>query len=147
MQEEIQNIEQLLEQGYAIQIRPQGTSMMPFIDPKRDMVVIEKTDPAKAKRGDVLLYRRIGGILVLHRVYRHRDGELYMLGDNQTVIEGPIMEDQIRGKMTALVRDGRIRSAEDLRHRGISHFWLLLRLFRPYIYSGTLRIKKIFSGK
>ena len=84
------DIEMLLEDGKIIQIKPQGYSMYPLLLPGRDEVQIEKTDITKVKRGDVLLYRRQEGILVLHRVYRRTKDGLYMVGDNQTEIEGPL---------------------------------------------------------
>ena len=82
------DIEKLLEDGKIIQIKPQGYSMYPLLLPGRDEVQIEKTDITKAKRGDVLLYRRQEGILVLHRVYRRTKDGLYMVGDNQLKSRG-----------------------------------------------------------
>ena len=91
MEQPQMDIEQLLKEGNVLQIRPQGYSMYPLLVPGRDEVLLEKTDPRRAKRGDVLLYRRQNeGILVLHRVYRHTKEGLYMVGDNQTAIEGPL---------------------------------------------------------
>ena len=88
------DIEKLLRENKAIQIRPQGYSMYPFLVPGRDEVVIESVDPHKVKRGDVILYRRTGSILVLHRVYRHDKTGIYMVGDNQTEIEGNMSQCQ-----------------------------------------------------
>lgn len=127
------DIEALLAEGKRVQIHPQGYSMYPLFVPGRDEVILEKTDPETAKRGDVLLYRRTGGILVLHRVYRHDQSGFYMVGDHQKEIEGPLSEDQIRGRMTGFIRRGRSVSVKNPWYVLYSRLWLLLRPFRPAI--------------
>lgn len=127
------DIEELLNEGKIIQIQPQGYSMYPLLFPGRDAVQIEKTDITKVKRGDVLLYRRKEGSLVLHRVYcRQKDG-LYMVGDNQTEIEGPLALSQVRGKMIAVQRNGKSFSTANPFYVIFSRIWLILRPFRPVI--------------
>ena len=97
------DIEQLLKQGNVIRIKPQGTSMYPLFVPGRDEACIERTDFSSLKRGDVILYRRDKSILVLHRIWKITNNSFYMVGDNQTEIEGPLRADQVRGKLTAFV--------------------------------------------
>ena len=96
------NIEQLLRDGNTIKIKPQGYSMYPLFFPGRDEAVIEPVDPAALRRGDVALYRRRESILVLHRIWKIRGQSFYMVGDNQTEIEGPLEADQFLGKLCAL---------------------------------------------
>ena len=88
------DIEQLLEAGEIIQIYPEGYSMYPMFVPGRDAAVIKKADVKKIRRADVVLYRRKGSILVLHRVVKRKGGQFYMAGDNQTEVEGPSGPDQ-----------------------------------------------------
>ena len=107
--------------------------MYPLLFPGRDAVQIEKTDITKVKRGDVLLYRRKEGILVLHRVYRRQKDGLYMVGDNQTEIEGPLALSQVRGKMIAVQRNGKSFSTANPFYVIFSRIWLILRPFRPVI--------------
>ena len=69
------DIEQLLKNGSAVKLKPQGYSMYPLFLPGRDEAVIEHCVPSELHRGDVILYRRVQGILVLHRICRiTRDG-------------------------------------------------------------------------
>ena len=71
--EQIYEIEPLLKAGACIQIHPQGYSMYPFIDPRRDEVVLAGIEDGSAlRRGDVVRYRRENGMLVLHRIYKGR---------------------------------------------------------------------------
>ena len=84
------DIEQLLEDGHVIRIKPEGYSMYPFFVPGRDAAIIEKVSTDTLKKGDVALYRRDGSILVLHRICRITQKGFYMVGDNQSEIEGPL---------------------------------------------------------
>ena len=89
------DIEQLLKNGSAVKLKPQGYSMYPLFLPGRDEAVIEHCVPSELHRGDVILYRRVQGILVLHRICRiTRDG-FYLVGDNQTEVEGPLSPELI----------------------------------------------------
>lgn len=127
------DIEKLLEEGNLIQIKPQGYSMYPLFVPGRDEVLIERCNPAEVKRGDVLLYRRASGILVLHRLYRRTGEGFFMVGDNQTEIEGPLAGNQIKGKMTGFIRKGKKTSVRSPLYAALSRVWLILRPVRPVI--------------
>ena len=126
------DIEQLLEAGEVIQIYPEGYSMYPMFVPGRDAAVIKKADVKKIRRADVVLYRRKGSILVLHRVVKCRDGQFYMVGDNQMEIEGPVQEDQIKGILTAFVRNGHRISVKNPFYVILSGMWLLLLFSSPF---------------
>ena len=101
------DIEQLLASGTTIKIKPQGYSMYPLFVPGRDEACIERTDFSSLKRGDVILYRRDKSILVLHRIWKITGNSFYIVGDNQTEIEGPLRADQLHGKLTGGVRNGK----------------------------------------
>ena len=119
--EQIYEIEPLLKAGACIQIYPQGYSMYPFIDPRRDEVVLAGIEEGSAlRRGDVVLYRRENGMLVLHRIYKIGQDGLYLLGDHQTAIEGPVRREQVKGKMTGMVRDGRYMDVGNPGYRMLS---------------------------
>ena len=121
------DIEQLLKQGNVIRIKPQGTSMYPLFVPGRDEACIERTDFSSLKRGDVILYRRDKSILVLHRIWKITNNSFYMVGDNQTEIEGPLRADQVRGKLTAFVHNGKFVNVKNPIYRFTSSLWLFLR--------------------
>ena len=125
------NIEQLLVDGKTIKIKPQGYSMYPLFVPGRDEACIERTDFSSLKRGDVILYRRDKSILVLHRIWKITNNSFYMVGDNQTEIEGPLRADQVRGKLTAFVHNGKFVNVKNPIYRFTSSLWLFLRPLRP----------------
>lgn len=142
--EQIYEIEPLLKAGACIQIYPQGYSMYPFIDPRRDEVVLAGIEEGSAlRRGDVVLYRRENGMLVLHRIYKIGQDGLYLLGDHQTAIEGPVRREQVKGKMTGMVRDGRYMDVGNPGYRMLSVVWLFLRPARRVIMVPAARLRRM----
>ena len=142
--EQIYEIEPLLKAGACIQIYPQGYSMYPFIDPRRDEVVLAGIEEGSAlRRGDVVLYRRGNGMLVLHRIYKIGQDGLYLLGDHQTAIEGPVRREQVKGKMTGMVRDGRYMDVGNPGYRMLSVVWLWLRPARRVIMVPAARLRRM----
>ena len=142
--EQIYEIEPLLKAGVCIQIHPQGYSMYPFIDPRRDEVVLAGIEDGSAlRRGDVVLYRRENGMLVLHRIYKIGQDGLYLLGDHQTPIEGPVRREQVKGKMTGMVRDGRYMDVGNPGYRMLSVVWLWLRPARRAIMVPAARLRRM----
>ena len=142
--EQIYEIEPLLKAGACIQIHPQGYSMYPFIDPRRDEVVLAGIEDGSAlRRGDVVLYRRENGMLVLHRIYKIGQDGLYLLGDHQTAIEGPVRREQVKGKMTGMVRDGRYMDVGNPGYRMLSVVWLWPRPARRAIMVPAARLRRM----
>lgn len=141
------DLEQLLEEGNQIRVKPQGYSMYPLLVPGRDEVVIEQEDPSRLHRGDIVLFRREGSILVLHRICRRRGDNFFMVGDNQKLVEGPIGITQIKGKVTTLIRGGRTISAENRLYRIYSFIWLWLRPLRPALSKMVHCLKTLFRGR
>ena len=140
-----QDAEALLRSGITVQLPPTGWSMYPTIVPGRDQAVIAPAEGHALRRGDVLLYRRDGGILVLHRVWRAGPEGLYLVGDNQREIEGPLRQDQVRGIMTALVRKGRNIPVTALCYRLPTGLWLLLRPLRRPISRAAAAVKRLLG--
>lgn len=140
-----QNIEEILDSGKTVQISPQGYSMYPVILPGRDEVILRKEDPEKLKRGDVALYRRDGGILVIHRICRKDGAGFYMVGDNQTEVEGPLRPDQIRGRMVALVRKGKVIDVRSPFYRIPCSIWLLMRPVRRPVSLAAAAVKRFLK--
>ena len=124
------DIEQLLMDGNTIQTVVNGYSMYPMLLPDRDHVIVEPFCGECLKRGDVVLYRRDGSILVLHRIWKIKESGLYMVGDNQTQIEGPLRIDQVRGRLVAFIRKGRQFSVRYIPYRLYAAIWLRMRPFR-----------------
>ena len=147
MMEQKVDVEKLLAEGKTIQIKPQGYSMYPMFVPERDQAVIAPVRIEKLKRGDVVLYRRSSGTLVLHRILKRRPEGFYMVGDNQDEVEGPLSKKQIIGHMIRFVRKGRSYSVSNPVYRAAAGIWLFLRpVRRPVMRVGAF-CKKIVCRK
>jgi hypothetical protein len=145
--QEKQDIEGLLAEGKSIQVKPQGYSMYPLFVPGRDEAVIAPVGNRRVKRGDVVLYRRPGSILVLHRVWKRRGNRFYFVGDNQKEVEGPLDEEQIKGILIGLVRNGRSFDVKNPVYGFLSGVWLFLRPIRPILSGAAAWVKRWISGR
>lgn len=140
------NIEALLGEGKSIQIYPQGYSMYPLFVPGRDQAVIAPAETGKLKRGDVVLYRREGSILVLHRIWKRRTDGFYMVGDNQCEVEGPLKEEQIKGILCQIVRKGKCFPVSHPIYQMLSAVWLRLRPLRPFLSRLVAGVKRMIKN-
>jgi hypothetical protein len=135
----------ILKEGYSFKIPFSGLSMYPFIAGERDEAVIACALGKRLKRGDIVLYVRDDGFHVLHRIHHIKDGSYYMIGDAQTVIEGPIKAESILAVATAIVRKNKTISCDRLDYRVLSGIWLLLRPFRPLIFRAVSKLRGILK--
>ncbi len=149
----MQDIEKLLSEGNSIQFKPQGWSMYPTLVPGRDEVIVSPVDANTIlKRGDVVLYRRFKengekDILVLHRIWKVSEQGVFLVGDNQKEIEGPLAVGQMLGKAEIFIIKGEKISEKNLWYRFRSQIWLFLRPLRPFISKTVAKIKRIFGKK
>lgn len=123
----------LLKKGQAVEIHPQGSSMFPLLTEGRDSVIVQSLDDIVPKKGDIILYQRSNGLLVLHRVCRTRQEGYYFVGDNQTEVEGPLDSSQLLAIVTKIRRRGRLFSVKHPVYLAVSRTWLFVRPIRHFI--------------
>lgn len=125
-------IKDMTKDGKSVRITVTGNSMFPLFTHLRDSVVVKKTDDYK--KYDVILYLRTTGDLVLHRVVKKKDGVYYLCGDNQTVVEHPIYEDQIIAKVISYTRKGKEVEFKSFFNMLFARFWCLnIKLRKPVL--------------
>lgn len=135
MAEKKYDVAGLLAAGRTVQFTVPTTSMYQFIRPNLDACIVAPLEsPDQLRRGEVALYRRDSGMLILHRVYRHRKGQVFMLGDNQTEIEGPLREEQFLGILVAIKRGEREMPTDAPLYWLLSRLWLVMRPVRPVFW-------------
>ena len=157
---EKQNPEEILARGESVQFPTTGYSMYPLLNPdKRDQVIVIPLEGRKLKRGDVVLYRRDGekgvtdaegfaqGILVLHRIHHVKGDSVYLVGDNQNQVEGPLRMEQLRGIMTARVRSGKTLSVRNPLYVVSTRLWLLVCPIRPKLMRMAEIVKNLIRNK
>lgn len=136
------NIEELLKNGITVSFKPMGYSMYPMIVPDRDEVTIASIKGHQIRRGDVLVYRRPAGKLIIHRVYKATSDSVYMIGDNEHVVEGPIPKSVVYGYMTSFSHNNRHYSTRNIIYKAYYNIWLILINFREPIGNFIHKSKK-----
>ena len=135
---------ELLSNGNTISVRITGNSMFPLFSHMRDTLSIAGC--AKYKKRDIVMYVRDSGDLVIHRVVGKKNGLYTMCGDNQTVAEFPIREEQLMGKVISFERKGKKYKAGNLLYKIYSFIWCIsLKLRKPVLVS-LMKIKIKFKN-
>lgn len=99
-----------------------GTSMLPMLRQRRDLLIIRPA-AGPLRKYDVPLYRRDTGKYILHRIVKVRPDGYVLCGDHQWRREYGVTDRQIIGVLTGFVRDGREISVTDRRYRLYVHVW------------------------
>lgn len=133
-------LKELVEEGKAVSITVVGSSMSPFLIHRRDRVFFEKPD-RPLRRGDIVFFQRRNGRYVMHRIWKIKKDGLYIVGDAQTEIEGPISREQIFARITQCERNGRMIGAGDFCWEFFEKIWIRIVPARPLIWKcyGTFK--------
>lgn len=144
----IDKLTAVFEVGGTFPLTVTGSSMIPFLAPSRDAVILSKPSGSTApKRGEIKLFRRDSGDYILHRIYKVTAEGLYFTGDAQTVVEGPIPAASVCADVFAVRRQGRLLTRKNFTWLVYSGLWLYLRPARPCIMKIYSRVKNIFKHK
>lgn len=125
-------LKELVEEGREVSMLISGSSMSPFLCHGRDRVFFKAPD-RPLRVGDVVFYRRRSGQFVLHRVCKVKDGGFFIVGDAQTVIEGPVSREQIFALVTKVQRKGRLLGPGDFWWEFFARVWVRLIPLRPLL--------------
>ena len=140
------DIEAYLNENGSVTYSNTGTSMKPLLRQGKDVFTIEKLSPPYSP-GDVVLYRRASGALVLHRIVGKDESGYILLGDNLTKREYGVKEENILGVMTSFTRGGKTYSVKDAPYRLYSTFCTRLFPVRIALKKAAHLSKNIFSHK
>lgn len=137
----------LLSNGGSVTIVVTGSSMMPLLKPERDSVVLRKHCETDLHRGRILLFRRLDGTLVLHRVRRiKRNGVIIMNGDAQVWCE-TIHATQIVAVVSEFIINGKRLSHEAICLKLWNLIWYPTILLRPSLHRILRLLLKIKGRK
>ncbi len=132
------------QQGHGIWITINGSSMEPFLQHGRDRAYITELSIGDIKKGEIVLFQRDSHELVLHRVHRILQKDIYVLGDAQKWIEGPINVEHIIGVVKKIERNGKVFDVNNQLYRYLVMLWSWLI---PIRYKILWRLKNIYGGK
>lgn len=118
---------ELGKQSITIVVR--GYSMRPFLEDRRDKVVL--VPPRTPKIGDVVLARIENNRYALHRVIKAENGTYTMQGDgNPTYMKEEFTEADIIAVAQAFIRKGKFITTDSTTWRSYSFIWKMLKPFR-----------------
>ncbi len=120
------------EQNVSIPVA--GSSMVPFLH-NGDTVLLElpKTPP---KKGDIVLYTRLGGRYILHRIKKVlKDGGYIMVGDAQQELEYLPSRELIHARVTRVLHKGKQYHPGSPRWWFYRYIWLALVPYRYRLMS------------
>lgn len=126
-------LKELLAQGRQVPLIITGNSMSPFLVHERDEILISPPDRAW-KKGDMAFFQRRDGHYVMHRIVKvNEKGECFFVGDGQRMIEGPIEQEQIFGKIVSVKRKGKWIGPGNFWWEFFEHVWLNVIFLRPVL--------------
>lgn len=136
------NIERSIKElGYAV-VPITGTSMLPLLKEGRDLVELESCSQERLKKGDVVLYKKNDGTLVLHRIIKTENGEFFtVLGDHQFENAERVNKNQIIAVACGFFIKGRYVNEKTRWYRLYKKIWLCNLNVRRIILA-VLSLKK-----
>lgn len=131
----------IINEGKDVNLLISGSSMAPFLVHQRDTIIISKPNQS-FKKGDMVFYQRLNGQYVMHRIHHIKEGMLYIVGDAQTVIEGPIDPHQVFGIIHKAIRKDKLIQKGDFWWNFFEKIWIRVVPFRPMLLRLYSRISR-----
>ncbi len=120
----------IIKSGKDVSVTVTGSSMAPFLAHLRDSIIV--SPPLRQfHRGDMVFFQRQDGSYVMHRIHHLKEGKLYLVGDNQTEIEGPIDPEQVFGIVRKVIRNGKLLQKGDFWWDFFEKAWIRIVPLRP----------------
>ncbi|MGN0264559.1 MAG: S24/S26 family peptidase [Oliverpabstia sp.] len=117
------NIEQCLQElGYAV-VPVRGTSMWPLLKEGKTRVQVEAKEGKQVRKGDIVLYRRKDGTLVLHRIIKVEEDTFLVCGDHQWKQMEQVQENQILAVGQGFFQNGHYIDDNTWWYRIYKKFW------------------------
>jgi hypothetical protein len=123
-------MDRLFDQGKTAWVVVTGMSMYPFLRENLDMVELTRASFPSIKKGDIVLIQRLNGEFVLHRVMKKNPSNLYIIGDAQQWLEGPILENQLKAIVINIRRDNKMISCNNRLLNALVCLWFIARPIR-----------------
>lgn len=133
-------VEELLNMGLAVRIKPKGRSMEPFIHEATDEVVLKKMDFPKV--GQIALAKLADGKFVIHRIIKIHDQQVVLMGDGNIRETEQCASSQILGVVSQIVRKDKTIDCQSFKMLTEYWIWRHTRPFRNIL----LRILQVFSS-
>ena len=130
-----------LKEGKQVKLTPFGFSMYPLLVGGRDSLILKRID-RDLKRGDICLYRRDNGIYVAHSIHHVDEKGIYLVGESQTAIEGPLSMEHMLAYAEGFIRKEKQYSCKNVWYKFFHEIWMVLRPFRPILIKVYRKARK-----
>lgn len=129
-------IREILSSGGEFRLYPHGTSMLPLLRQGIDSVALRSLDRPPQKF-DILFYKRQDGSFILHRVKEVTKEGIVLWGDNHTMLEYGITEENIIGYAARIFRGDKELDCQGFGYRMYLWLWqfkAVRRILLPIAY-------------
>lgn len=128
-------LEQIIQSMGTVTLHFNGSSMMPMLRDRRDLVVVEKfCRPLKLH--DVPVYRMPSGKIIMHRIIKIKNGEYIIRGDNLVQKEYGITDEMIIGVLKGFYRGKKYIDCD----KNIGYKWYV------FLWTHTFALRYIWMG-
>lgn len=129
-----------------IWIRVTGSSMIPWIRPFRDDVMIVSLRYADLKVGDIVLFpgQFLGGDYCLHRLHKIEGDRVQTFGDGNLKPDGWMPHTRIMGKAVIIRRGWLTIHCESPRWQWLFRLWQCLFPIRPLLLFPFRAMNKLY---
>ncbi len=141
-------VEILIDNDHQLQLRMQGFSMFPTLQPG-DKGIVQKCNACNILPGDIIVFKK-NNQLIAHRLIRieakARETLYICRGDQNGFEDKPVRENEIVGKLISFERNGRTTNINSLKMRMLG--WKMINL-PQWMYlrnKVTLRILAVFNA-
>ena len=132
----LKEVRTLIAAGHDVTLRVRGVSMRPFLEDRRDQIVL--TQPGVVKVGDAVLAEIAPGKYVYHRIISIEGDKVTLRGDGNVYGTEQCRLEDVAAATKELIRKGRSYSAQGKAWRYYSALWpswpfarrVLLKLYR-----------------
>ena len=133
-------IREVLASGGEFRLYPHGTSMLPLLRQGRDSVALRSLD-RPARKWDILFNQRADGSYILHRVKEVTPEGMILWGDNHTMLERGVTNDQIIGYAARIFRDDKELNCNGWGYRAYLWLWQF-KVLRSILLRITYHLRK-----
>ena len=133
-------IREVLASGGEFRLYPHGTSMLPLLRQGRDSVALRSLN-RPARKWDILFYQRADGSYILHRVKEVTPEGMILWGDNHTMLERGVTDDQIIGYAARIFRDDKELNCSGWGYRAYLWLWQF-KVLRSILLRITYHLRK-----
>ncbi|MDD4164246.1 MAG: S24/S26 family peptidase [Eubacteriales bacterium] len=137
-------IDRQLKSGGSMSFTVKGTSMKPTLTGGVDTVKIIK--PAhRMQKYDIAFYRRDDCRFVLHRIIKVTRNGYICRGDNQTLKERCVTDDNVIGLVSEYTHKSRRIKTDSARHRLYAAICVKTAIPRCFFYSICQKIRSLYK--